>query len=166
MTVTDDTTPTTGPPAGEPDPTGVDTPQAPEGQPAEDDQDDDPEVDDDQGTPGRERRLRHRAQAAEVERDALAATLAATRAGIVRAAVSAAGFDADQFGRLLVAAERTADTLLGDDAMIDADKLGEAIATTAREYGVNRRGLESNLQQGTNRGGHPGKSSWAGALKG
>lgn len=138
----------------------------------EDDDQDDTDGDGltDGASPNRERRLRHRAQAAEAERDALAETLGRTRQAIVDAAVQAAGFDAAAFGRLLAAAERTADSesVLNDDGMVDTDKLAEAIRLTATEYNVQARsaGLTPNPQQGNNGGRPGGSSSWSSALKG
>lgn len=126
------------------------------------DDDQDQEDDGDQDAGGRgEAKQRRRAQKAERERDALADTLARTRQSIVDRAVSAAGLDP----RLLTAAGHTADSLVGDDGLIDHDALADAIAATKREFRVSN-GLQPNPQQG-HAGGHGrAPESWSKALKG
>lgn len=132
---------------------------------ADQDHDDADDTDDHGSRSNREKRYRLRLRDAERERDEARDLLARTRATIVDNTVTAAGVDP----RLMAAAGHTVDTLLGDDGLIDAAKLADAITATAREFRVPPLPTRPApvLQQGhTNGGGTPGKSSWAGAIKG
>ncbi|GAA1225110.1 hypothetical protein [Mycolicibacterium alvei] len=123
-----------------------------------------PDDQDDDGGSNREKRYRLKLRETERERDQLADTLARTRAAIVDSAVNAAGVDP----RLLAAAGHTLDTMVGEDGLIDREKLADAITETAREFRVPPKGRppHPNHQQG-HASGHPGtKSSWSGAIKG
>jgi hypothetical protein len=57
---------------------------------------------------------------------------------------------------------------VGDDGLIDAERLAEAIADTQAEFRVAPKGRppQPNPQQGTNTGQPQGKTTWAGVLKG
>lgn len=128
------------------------------------DQDDEDDNADDGSRSNREKRYRLRLRDAERERDEARDLLARTRAAIVDHTVTAAGIDP----RLMAAAGHTVDTLLGDDGLIDPDKLADAIIATAREFRVPPRPTrpQANPQQGsTNGGGGVGKPSWAGSIK-
>jgi hypothetical protein len=145
-----------GSPAGE---SGNDT-----GDEADNTDQDDDQDDDDQSGSARERRYRLRLRQAERERDELRDTLDRTRQSIVDNAVNAAGVDP----RLMVAAGHTVDTLVGDDGLIDAERLSQAITHTAAEFRVTPKGRPPapNVQQGHGSQPPASKSSWSGALKG
>jgi hypothetical protein len=78
-------------------------------------------------------KLRHRAQQAETERDALTAVLDGQRREIVTAALTAAGFDSD---RLRSAAAIDFESILGDDGLVDPGKLASAIEAAAEDLHV------------------------------
>ncbi|MGV0849461.1 hypothetical protein [Mycolicibacterium phlei] len=145
--------------AGENEPTGTDDGQTPTGESDEPTQDQD-----EGGRPHREARYRRERNEARRELDVLRDTLQRTRAAIVENAVQAAGLDP----RLLAAAGHTVDSLVGDDGLIDPEKLSEAVIATAREFRVRPKGRppQPNRQQGTGSGQPPGKASWSKALKG
>ncbi|MCG7583678.1 hypothetical protein [Mycolicibacterium sp. OfavD-34-C] len=159
--------------AGHPGPASDDDNRPPVSEPgsqdddgAEDDADDQDDDTDDGSRTNREKRYRLRLRDAERQRDEARDLLARTRQAIVDTAVTAAGVDP----RLMVAAGHTVDTLLGEDGLIDPDKLAEAIAATGWEFRVTPKGRppQPNPAQGHQSGqlGGLGKSSWAGAIKG
>lgn len=124
-----------------------------------------PDDQDDGGSPGNEaKRYRLRLREAERERDVLRDILERTRQSIVDNAVGAAGLDP----RLLTAAGHKLDSLVGDDGLIDAAKLSEAVAATAREFRIAPKGRrpQPNPQQGSYGPPPRGQASWGKALKG
>ncbi|BBX33934.1 hypothetical protein MMAG44476_23132 [Mycolicibacterium mageritense DSM 44476 = CIP 104973] len=158
--------------AGHPSPASTDEEHPPASE-ADTDRDDTDDTDDGNadGKGNREAaKLRKRAQKAEAERDeartqrdAAQDMLTKTRQSIVDTAVHAAGVDP----RLIAAAGHTVETLVGEDGLIDHDKLSAAIAETAREFRVppKSRPPQPNRQQGTGSGQPHGQSSWSSALK-
>jgi hypothetical protein len=144
--------------AGDPPPAGTNTDDPPASNAPDTDN---PNDTDDDGNPNHEaarwrRRLRESEQQV-TERDQtiteLRDTLERTRQSVVDNAVAAANLDP----RLLVAAGHTVDTLVGDDGLIDHERLSQAIAATAEQFRV-RRTPAPNPQQGTG-SHHPGAST-------
>lgn len=178
MTITDNAT-TNGtaqqqdsPPAaqaGQPSPAGTDTTDPPASETG--DQDDtnaeqhaDDDAQDDSSRSNREKRYRLRLREAERQRDELSDTLERTRQSIVDNAVQAAGVDP----RLMAAAGHTMDTLVGEDGLINHERLSEAVTDTAREFRISPKGRppQPNQQQGSASAPPKSETSWSSALKG
>ena len=69
------------------------------------------------------------------DRDATAALLAAERQQILDRTLKAAGLDP----RLFEAAGNSIDSVLGDDGILDADKLGAAVEAAIKTFGIQPR---------------------------
>jgi hypothetical protein len=154
---TDDTAPAPNPS------TSTDVDETPTGD--ADNQDDDTDTDDQDDGKGNREAKRYRLKLRETERECatLRDTLTRTRQAIVDTAVNAAGLDP----RLLAAAGHTLDTLVGDDGLIDAAKLSEAISSAAQEFNIAAKGRppKPNFQQGSAGGQPRSTATWANALK-